>query len=43
MYFFLSQNITGKKAVPRKIMMDTRDRMEEVGKILMLIKVFYSR
>jgi len=26
------QNITGKKLSPRKIMMDTRDRMEEVGK-----------
>jgi heterodisulfide reductase subunit C len=25
-------NITGKKLSPRKIMMDTRDRMEEVGK-----------
>ncbi len=28
------QNITGKKLSPRKIMMDTRDRMEEVGKIM---------
>jgi heterodisulfide reductase subunit C len=27
-------NITGKKLSPRKIMMDTRDRMEEVGKSL---------
>jgi heterodisulfide reductase subunit C len=27
-------NITGKKLSPRKIMMDTRDRMEEVGKNL---------
>lgn len=27
-------NQTGKKLSPRKIMMDTRDRMEEVGKIL---------
>lgn len=26
------QNLTGKKLSPRKIMMDTRDRMEEVGK-----------
>ncbi|MBS1635746.1 MAG: (Fe-S)-binding protein [Bacteroidetes bacterium] len=26
------QNITGKKLSPRKIMMDTRDRLEEVGK-----------
>lgn len=26
------QNITGKKLSPRKIMMDTRDRMEEVGR-----------
>src|SRR4029077_13010278 len=25
-------NITGKKLSPRKIMMDTRDRVEEVGK-----------
>ena len=25
-------NITGKKLSPRKIMMDTRDRIEEVGK-----------
>ncbi|MBX2941711.1 MAG: 4Fe-4S dicluster domain-containing protein [Cyclobacteriaceae bacterium] len=25
-------NITGKKLSPRKVMMDTRDRMEEVGK-----------
>ena len=28
------QNITGKKLSPRKIMMDTRDRMEEVGRIM---------
>jgi Fe-S oxidoreductase len=28
----LPQNITGKKLSPRKIMMDTRDRMVEVGK-----------
>ena len=27
-------NITGKKLSPRKIMMDTRDRMEEIGKSL---------
>jgi heterodisulfide reductase subunit C len=27
-------NITGKKLSPRKIMMDTRDRMEEVGKVM---------
>ena len=27
-------NITGKLLSPRKIMMDTRDRMEEVGKII---------
>jgi Fe-S oxidoreductase len=27
-------NITGKKLSPRKIMMDTRDRIEEVGKSL---------
>ncbi len=27
-------NITGKKLSPRKIMMDTRDRAEEVGKII---------
>lgn len=26
------QNMTGKKLSPRKIMMDTRDRLEEVGK-----------
>ncbi len=26
------QNITGKKLSPRKIMMDTRDRLDEVGK-----------
>jgi ferredoxin len=26
------QNITGKKLSPRKIMMDTRDRMEEIGR-----------
>jgi hypothetical protein len=36
-------NITGKELSPRKIMMDTRDRMEEVGEILMLTKAFYSR
>jgi len=27
-------HITGKKLSPRKIMMDTRDRMEEVGKMI---------
>lgn len=27
-------NITGKKLSPRKIMMDTRDRLEEVGRII---------
>ncbi|MDO5510340.1 MAG: (Fe-S)-binding protein [Weeksellaceae bacterium] len=27
-------NITGKKLSPRKIMMDTRDRVEEVGRII---------
>ena len=27
-------NLTGKKLSPRKIMMDTRDRMEQVGKSL---------
>ncbi|WP_047245804.1 (Fe-S)-binding protein [Maribacter thermophilus] len=27
-------NLTGKKLSPRKIMMDTRDRLEEVGKIM---------
>lgn len=27
-------NLTGKKLSPRKIMMDTRDRMEEVGSII---------
>ncbi|MCE7068403.1 (Fe-S)-binding protein [Dyadobacter sp. CY326] len=27
-------NITGKKLSPRKIMMDTRDRLEDVGKIM---------
>ncbi|HRO84112.1 MAG TPA: (Fe-S)-binding protein [Niabella sp.] len=31
-------NITGKLLSPRKIMMDTRDRMEEVGKIIRLNK-----
>jgi Fe-S oxidoreductase len=28
-------NLTGKKLSPRKIMMDTRDRMEEVGRNLL--------
>lgn len=27
-------NLTGKKLSPRKIMMDTRDRLEEVGKVI---------
>lgn len=31
-------NITGKKLSPRKIMMDTRDRMEEVGNVIDLNK-----
>ena len=33
-------NITGKLLSPRKIMMDTRDRMEEVGKNINLNKEF---
>ncbi len=33
-------NITGKKLSPRKIMMDTRDRMEEVGQIINKNKEF---
>jgi ferredoxin len=33
-------NITGKKLSPRKIMMDTRDRLEEVGKNINLNKEF---
>ncbi len=33
-------NMTGKKLSPRKIMMDTRDRMEEVGKNIDLNKEF---
>ena len=33
-------NITGKKLSPRKIMMDTRDRMEEIGKNINLNKEF---
>ncbi len=33
-------NITGKKLSPRKIMMDTRDRMEEVGKNVRRNKIF---
>jgi heterodisulfide reductase subunit C len=37
-------NITGKELSPRKIMMDTRDRMEEVGRNIDANKgVFYSR
>ncbi len=31
-------NLTGKKLSPRKIMMDTRDRMEEMGKNIAQIK-----
>ena len=27
-------NITGKLLSPRKVMMDTRDRLEEVGKVI---------
>ena len=33
-------NITGKKLNPRKIMMDTRDRMEEIGKNITKNKSF---
>ncbi len=33
-------NMTGKKLSPRKIMMDTRDRMETVGKNITLNKTF---
>jgi ferredoxin len=33
-------NITGKKLSPRKIMMDTRDRLEDVGKNISLNKEF---
>lgn len=33
-------NITGKKLSPRKIMMDTRDRMEEVGRNIDANKTF---
>ncbi len=33
-------NLTGKKLSPRKIMMDTRDRLEEVGKNINLNKEF---
>lgn len=33
-------NMTGKKLSPRKIMMDTRDRMDEVGKNITLNKTF---
>lgn len=32
-------NQTGKKLSPRKIMMDTRDRLEEIGKISMPMAV----
>ena len=31
-------NLTGKKLSPRKIMMDTRDRLEEVGRNLNINK-----
>ncbi|SDF96648.1 4Fe-4S dicluster domain-containing protein [Dyadobacter soli] len=31
-------NITGKKLSPRKIMMDTRDRLEDVGRIMLANK-----
>lgn len=34
-------NITGKKLSPRKIMMDTRDRLEDVGAIIDLNKVTF--
>lgn len=33
-------NMTGKKLSPRKIMMDTRDRMEEVGKNIQANKTY---
>jgi len=33
-------NMTGKKLSPRKIMMDTRDRLEEVGKNININKTF---
>ena len=33
-------NITGKKLSPRKIMMDTRDRLEEVGKNIHRVPTF---
>lgn len=35
-------NQTGKKLSPRKIMMDTRDRLEEVGKIINKEKEFFD-
>jgi len=34
LHFGMSGKSDGKKLSPRKIMMDTRDRMEEVGKNL---------
>jgi Fe-S oxidoreductase len=34
-------NITGKELSPRKIMMDTRDRMEEVGRNIDANKAFF--
>lgn len=36
-------NLTGKKLSPRKIMMDTRDRMEEVGKNIAANKTEFIR
>jgi hypothetical protein len=43
MYFILSLNQTGKKLSPRKIMMDTRDRLEEVGRNIDANKgIFYQ-
>ncbi|MCP4439120.1 MAG: (Fe-S)-binding protein [Aureispira sp.] len=36
-------NLTGKKLSPRKIMMDTRDRMEEVGKNIETNKTEFIR
>ncbi len=35
-------NLTGKKLSPRKIMMDTRDRLEEVGKNISLNKGLFK-
>lgn len=36
-------NLTGKKLSPRKIMMDTRDRMEEIGKNIAANKTEFIR